>query len=285
MDIHLHYSIVIALLSGKKKSKKRKAEDDDSDMETGKKSKDDFKDIFIGNISFKADEASIKDLFESMDITVESVRIIADRDGKPKGFGYLTTTAEDAEKVLEMTDVEFDGRTLRFDNAAPKRTPGSGRGSERGGRGNERGGRGNSRGGRGSSRGGRGDGRDHNNTPSKLLLVKNLSYDTDSNSLLRIFKGASDVRVLKDRDTGRSRGLAFVEYDTKEAAVAANKAKSGQEIDGREVNIVYAVPREDFNGADGGGRGRGRGRDGFRGGRGRGRGSGRGGGRGRGGHR
>jgi len=193
------------------------------------------------------------------------------RDGESRGFGYVDfESQEEADKCYNLENPTCDGRTLRFD-AASQRTPGSGRGGGRGG-GGFSGGRG--RGGFSGGRGGGGGFNRDNETPTKLLLVKNLSYDTGNESLMSKFHGANDARVLKDRETGRPRGLAFVEFDTVEQATAAHKKMSGKEIDGRSVNIVYAVPKEQFQGGGGGG--------GFSGGRGGGRGRG-GGGRGRGG--
>merc|ERR1719430_2188186 len=114
-------------------------------------------------------------------------------------------------------------------------------------------------------------------------MIKNLSWNTDNDSLYNVFTDASDARVCMDRETGNSRGFAFVEYNDVDAAKKARESYQGKDIDGRNVNIVFATPRESFGGgrggSGGGGRGRGGGGRGFGSG-GRGRGSG---GRGRGG--
>merc|ERR1712048_1108049 len=82
-----------------------------------------------------------------------------------------------------------------------------------------------------------------------------------------------------DRETGNSRGFAFVEYGDVESAKEGHKKMLGKELDGRAVNVIYATPKEDMP-SGGGGRGGGRGRGGDRGGRGRGGRGGRGNGRG-----
>lgn len=216
----------------------------------------------------------MKEFLEHNDLQPTSVRIIS-RDGQSKGFGYADfDSAEEAAKCINLSGSELDGRRIRCDNADNKSTPSSG-GRGRGGRGSfGSGGRG--RGGRGSFGSGGGGNRFDNETPTKLLMVKNLSYNTDNYSLAAAFEGANDARVVKDRETGNSRGFAFVEYDDVDSATKARKAMLNQELDGRAINVVFATPKESFGGGRGGGRG-GSGGRGRGGGFGRGRG-GRGGG-------
>jgi RNA recognition motif-containing protein len=70
-----------------------------------------------------------------------------------------------------------------------------------------------------------------------------------------------------DRETGRSKGFAFVEMSTDQEAQAAISALDGKEIGGRVLKVNEARPREDRGGGGGGGGGRDRG--GYGGGRGR----------------
>lgn len=81
------------------------------------------------------------------------------------------------------------------------------------------------------------------------------------------------TNIIEDRDTGRSRGFGFVEMSSKEEAENAIASFNGTEVDGRELLVNEAKPRENSGGGGGGGRG------GYGGGGGRG-GSGGGGGRG-----
>lgn len=260
---------------------KRKA-DDSEDVKTPKKVKE-ATSLFIGGLSYYTTEDGLRQFFADNEINISNCRIITDRDtGKSRGFGYADfDSQEEADKCYKIEDTTLDERQLRFDasNSGAK-TPGSGRG----GRGDRRGGGFSAN--RSGGRGGRGGFNRDNETPTKLLLVKNLSYDTYNDSLMSKFNGANDARVVKDQD-GNSRGFAFVEYDSIDDAKAAHKRMSGKEVDGRSVTIVYATPREDFKPGSGrggrgggfgsgGGRGGGRGRGGFGGGRG-GRGGGRGG--------
>ena len=78
--------------------------------------------------------------------------------------------------------------------------------------------------------------------------------------------------VVEDRETGRSRGFAFVEMSTKEEATAAIDQFNGKELGGRALKVNEAKPRENRSGGGGGRGGFGGGRGGFGGGRGGGRG-------------
>ena len=101
------------------------------------------------------------------------------------------------------------------------------------------------------------------------MYVGNLSYDVTQEELQSLFEAhgaVTDVFIVKDRESGRPRGFAFVTMDTKESMQAAIEALNGQEFMGRELAINEARPRED-RGQGGGGRG-GYGGGGGRGGRG-----------------
>lgn len=116
------------------------------------------------------------------------------------------------------------------------------------------------------------------------LYVGNLSFKTTNDSLRQLFEQHGSVRsaeVVMDRMTGRSRGFGFVEMDDSGQAQAAIAALNGKNIDGRDLTVNEARPREERSfGGGGGGRGYGGGgggRGGYGGGGGRG---GRGGDRG-----
>ena len=91
---------------------------------------------------------------------------------------------------------------------------------------------------------------------STKLYVGNLSFNTSSQDLETIFAEAGTVQsasVVEDRDTGRSRGFGFVEMSSKEEAQAAITALDGKEVDGRNLKVNEAKPRENRNGGGGGG--------------------------------
>jgi RNA recognition motif-containing protein len=116
---------------------------------------------------------------------------------------------------------------------------------------------------------------------SSKLYVGNLAFQTTSQELQELFAQAGTVEsasVVEDRDTGRSRGFAFVEMSTKEEATAAIDQFNGKEVGGRALKVNEAKPRETRSGGGGGrGFGGGGGRGGYGGNRGGGRNGGGGG--------
>jgi RNA recognition motif-containing protein len=88
------------------------------------------------------------------------------------------------------------------------------------------------------------------------LYVGNLSFRTTSEELRDAFAAAGTVEsasVIEDRDTGRSRGFAFVEMATAEEAAAAIEQFNGKDFGGRNLTVNEAKPRADRGGGGGGG--------------------------------
>ena len=82
---------------------------------------------------------------------------------------------------------------------------------------------------------------------SKKLYVGNLAFQTTSNDLQALFSQAGSVEsanVVEDRETGRSRGFAFVEMSSKAEADAAINQFNGKEVDGRALKVNEAKPQE-----------------------------------------
>ena len=110
---------------------------------------------------------------------------------------------------------------------------------------------------------------------SKTLYVGNISFQTSSQDLQQLFAQAGTVEsasVIEDRDTGQSKGFAFVEMSTDEEAAAAIEQFNGKEVGGRALKVNEARPRENRGGGGGFGGNRGGGYGGNRGGGGFGRG-------------
>ncbi len=90
------------------------------------------------------------------------------------------------------------------------------------------------------------------------IFVGNLSYSTTESELEQAFSsfGAVErVAVVRDRDTGQSRGFAFVEMTNSNEAANAISAMNGREMNGRTLNVNEARPREQRSGGFGGGGG------------------------------
>ena len=92
---------------------------------------------------------------------------------------------------------------------------------------------------------------------SVRLYVGNLPFSISEQEVEEMFRQIGVVEstnLVTDRDTGRSRGFAFVEMDSREAAEAAIASLNGREIDGRALTVNEARPREN-RAPRGGGRG------------------------------
>ena len=91
---------------------------------------------------------------------------------------------------------------------------------------------------------------------TKKLYVGNLAFQTTTRDLEELFAQAGTVesaQIIEDRDTGRSKGFAFVEMSSNEEAATAIDQFNGKEIGGRMLKVNEAKPRENRSG--GGGRG------------------------------
>lgn len=95
----------------------------------------------------------------------------------------------------------------------------------------------------------------------KKIYVGNLSFNVDSDQLSGVFAefgNVDTVNVITDRETGRSKGFAFVEMSTDSEAATAIQKLNGMELSGRAMNISEAKPQEPRRGGSGGGGGRSR---------------------------
>ncbi|MEZ0277287.1 MAG: RNA recognition motif domain-containing protein [Roseimicrobium sp.] len=80
------------------------------------------------------------------------------------------------------------------------------------------------------------------------LYVSNLSYNLTDNELRETFErygAVSHARIILDRETGRSRGFAFVEMPNDEEARAAINGLNNADLGGRPLKVVEARPREE----------------------------------------
>lgn len=92
------------------------------------------------------------------------------------------------------------------------------------------------------------------------LYVGNLPYSTTEDELRNLFGQAgtvTSVTLIKDRDTGQSKGFAFVEMSTQVDAEKAISMFNGHSMGQRELKVSLAHPREERGGGGGGYGGRG----------------------------
>jgi len=92
----------------------------------------------------------------------------------------------------------------------------------------------------------------------KNIFVGNLDFNATEESVRNLFErygAVNSARIMTDRDTGRSRGFAFVEMENETEADQAISALNGYTMDGRALNVNEARPKPDrgFGGGGGGG--------------------------------
>ncbi len=90
------------------------------------------------------------------------------------------------------------------------------------------------------------------------LYVGNLSFNTTENDLEDLFNqygAVSEVALMTDHATGRSRGFAFVTMGSAAEGNAAIEATNGKQVAGRNLTVNEARPREDRGPRSGGGGG------------------------------
>ncbi|GAB4546770.1 MAG: hypothetical protein Tsb0013_05920 [Phycisphaerales bacterium] len=100
------------------------------------------------------------------------------------------------------------------------------------------------------------------------MYVGNLPFSTDESGLKALFEEhgtVTDVKIIMDRETGRSRGFGFVEMSDSDAQTAINEL-NGKDFDGRGLVVNEARERQAGGGGGGGYRGGGGGYGGGRGG-------------------
>ena len=83
------------------------------------------------------------------------------------------------------------------------------------------------------------------------IFVGNLSFSTTESSIRSIFEQYGSVdraSLVTDRETGRSRGFAFVEMANPQEAESAINALNGYQLDGRSLNVNLARPKAERSG-------------------------------------
>ena len=78
------------------------------------------------------------------------------------------------------------------------------------------------------------------------LFVGSLAWETTDESLREAFEAHGDVteaKVIRDRETGRSRGFGFVTFESSDAAASAVEAMNDTELDGRTIRVEFATER------------------------------------------
>jgi nucleolin len=145
-----------------------------------------------------------------------------------RAVGSHTSSSADpasVEKALALSGKEIDGRAVNVDRSTSNKSSGAGNTNEQ----------------RRAAFG------DKTSPPSSVLFVGNLSWGADENSLWDVFAEYGDVksvRVPTDRESGKVKGFAYVEFSDIEASKKAFTGAQGVELQGRNLRLDYSQPRE-----------------------------------------
>lgn len=80
------------------------------------------------------------------------------------------------------------------------------------------------------------------------LFVGGLPFATTDDELRELFAAhgaVASANVVRDRESGRSKGFGFVEFENEDEGKAAEKALNGSELGGRTISVAEARPKED----------------------------------------
>jgi len=224
-----------------KKKKKSTNDEDEGEKEAPKKETAVGEDpnpfrLFIGGVAYDVDQETLhKDFSECGEVV--DIKLMMDLDtGRSKGIAFITMADQAGyDAALKYDGQEYAGRPLNVSKA--KSTGNKGKGKDGKGEGK----------GKGKDKGkskGKGIGEKPDGCTS--VVVKGLSYEVTSEDLTECFKncgkGATNVKLLCDADTGASRGMAFVDFDDTNAVDEAMKLTETF-LKGRAFFMRYSEPR------------------------------------------
>ncbi|XP_078433919.1 28 kDa ribonucleoprotein, chloroplastic-like [Wolffia australiana] len=178
--------------------------------------------LFVGNLPFDMDSEKLAHLFEEAGI-VEVAEVIYNREtDQSRGFGFVTmSTVEEAERAVDKFNrYSIDGRLLTVNKAAP--------------------------------RGSRPERTPRQSEQKFRIYVGNIPWSVDDERLKQAFSEygkVTDSRVVYDRESGRSRGFAFVTMSSQREMDDAIAALDGYNLGGRTIRVNAAEekpPRRQF---------------------------------------
>ncbi|XP_024518534.1 29 kDa ribonucleoprotein A, chloroplastic [Selaginella moellendorffii] len=173
--------------------------------------------IYVGNLSWNCDSEELAKVLQQAGILahVEEVEVVCDREtGRSRGFGYVTLTSIDfAQVAVQKLDGHIvQGRALKASYSQPYKKAGK-------------------------------EGPVEVAASHTKVFIGNLPWGVDDGSLEEFFRAHGkvvEVKIVYDRDTGRSRGFGFVTLSSPKEADEAVKSLDGADCDGRRLRVKLA---------------------------------------------
>jgi nucleolin len=187
-------------------------------------------------LSDAVEEDDLWEIFEGCG-TVSKVKLLYDREtNASRGLAFIDFEETEAtDKAVKMTDQEVKGKAIFVKYNAPREEKGKGKDGK----------------GKGKGKGGKGPGEKPDGCLS--VMVMGLSDAVEEDDLWEIFEKCGTLtkaKLLMDRETWKSRGMAFIDFEETESTDKAVKM-SDQEIKGKAIFVKYNVPREPKGGKGG----------------------------------
>lgn len=208
--------------------------------------------LFVRSLSWNTSKEQVREVYEKFG-EIKEITIV-ERDGKSRGFGFVTyTNALDAVHALEQKCKKIDGRDTycnlasrpdeghQQQNSATPSVGGPSPGMSMGGGGGGAMGGGSSNGGPIDANGMTQDQKDR-----CRLFIRSLDWNTNEETLrihFEKFGNVLDCAVIKDKDTGKSKGYGFITFASPQEAQEALRDRQKQ-IDGRTTHCNLASDRK-----------------------------------------
>jgi len=185
--------------------------------------------VFLSNLDFSVTEEEVRNAFEEAGLasaSIESVSLVKNYAGKSKGFGYLALTdVGAAEKALGMDrKVHIKKRPLFVSPYGATKGAGAVASNEGGEKKSAL--------------------KFSTGVEKNKLFVRNIGFEATQEELEELFKshsGLREVRLVTYRN-GHSKGVAYVEFETEEAASKALMATDGSDFKGRQLSVEISRP-------------------------------------------
>ncbi|XP_073482616.1 nucleolin [Aquarana catesbeiana] len=165
----------------------------------------DARTLFVKNIPYSTTSEDLQEIFDN----AKEIRLPTAKDGTSKGIAYVefSTEAEADKAIEEKQGSEVEGRAIFIDYTGEKSQNSGGRKAPGG--------------------------------ESKVIVVNNLSYNANEDSLQEVFEKATSIRIPQNNQ-GRPKGFAFIEFPSVEDAKEALESCNNTEVEGRTIRLEYS---------------------------------------------